>query len=132
MCARPIGGLTRQSFSIADGLTLEGWNRKSALKSCVCSRSGVIWDTRSLRAELKNLRPLWSEGIGGSSVFFNPPEGKFLPLEEISTRPKGKIFKNLPLEETFFWSSEDISEEFRDLNIFEGKKSRENRNRDEL
>ena len=58
-------------------------------------------------------------------MFFNPPEGKFLPLGEISTRPKGKIFKNLPLEETFFRSSEDISEEFRDLNTFEAKKSRE-------
>ena len=58
---------------------------------------------------------------GQNQCFFYPPEGKFLPLGEISTRPKGKIFKNLPLEETFFRSSEDISEEFRDLNTFEAK-----------
>ena len=67
------------------------------------------------------------------SVFFiYPPEGNFLLLGEISTRPKGKFFKNLPLDETFFRSSEDISEEFRDLNTLKAKKSRENRNPDEL
>ena len=53
-------------------------------------------------------------------------------MGEISTRPKGKFLKILPLEETFFRSSEDISEEFRDFNTLEAKKSSGNRNRDEL